>query len=90
MPYPSLVCTIKSIMGLVGHGSKHPDPYLYPLVPVPATRTGYPYLCRCLDNSDHQMSTTKPRDSGYPLTHDDDPPWMNDDPPRTRQPPTHQ
>ena len=35
------------------------------------------------DNSDHQTSTTKPRDSGYLLTHDDDPPWMNDEPPLT-------
>ena len=41
------------------------------------------------DTGDHQTSMTKPRDSGYLLTHDNNPPWMNDEPPQTRQPPTN-
>ena len=36
------------------------------------------------NNSNHQTSTTKPRDSGYPLTYDNDPPWINDKAPQTR------
>ena len=35
------------------------------------------------DNGD-QTRTTKPRNSGYPLTHDNNPPWMNDEPPWTQ------